>query len=81
MDGDVCPDQGWVMDFGAVKQVVRPHVERLDHAYLNDIDGLANPTSENIARWLWARLKPELCRGWPAWWSGNRRPSAATYRG
>jgi len=28
----------------------------LDHAYLNEIDGLENPTSENIAIWLWGKL-------------------------
>jgi len=32
----------------------------LDHACLNDIPGLDNPTSEVISHWLWDRLKPEL---------------------
>ena len=32
----------------------------LDHRCLNDIDGLANPTSEAISAWLWARLQPVL---------------------
>ena len=27
---------------------------------LNDMAGLDNPTSENLARWLWDRLKPAL---------------------
>ena len=27
---------------------------------LNDIDGLHNPTSEMIARWLWDHIKPTL---------------------
>ncbi len=35
------------------------HAE-LDHAYLNDVPGLENPTSELMASWLWMRLKPEL---------------------
>lgn len=26
---------------------------RLDHQVLNEVDGLENPTSENLARWLW----------------------------
>jgi 6-pyruvoyltetrahydropterin/6-carboxytetrahydropterin synthase len=29
---------------------------RLDHQFLNEISGLENPTSENLARWLWAEL-------------------------
>jgi len=34
--------------------------KQLDHACLNEIDGLENPTSEVIAAWIWSRLKPEL---------------------
>ncbi|TXH48085.1 MAG: 6-carboxytetrahydropterin synthase QueD, partial [Cellvibrionales bacterium] len=34
--------------------------EQLDHHYLNDITGLENPTSENLARWIWCALKPAL---------------------
>ena len=37
-----------------------PIYELLDHRYLNEVDGLDNPTSENLARWLWQRLKPAL---------------------
>jgi 6-pyruvoyltetrahydropterin/6-carboxytetrahydropterin synthase len=32
----------------------------VDHACLNDLDGLANPTSEIIAQWIWERLRPQL---------------------
>lgn len=35
---------------------------QLDHAYLNDIAGLENPTSELLSRWIWERLSPQ----WPA---------------
>lgn len=51
---------GWVMDFGDLKAHFKPLYEQLDHFYLNDIPGLENPTSENIARWIWRHLKPEL---------------------
>jgi 6-pyruvoyltetrahydropterin/6-carboxytetrahydropterin synthase len=51
---------GWIMDFAEIAAVVEPVIRQLDHYYLNDIDGLDNPTSENIARWLWNRLKPQL---------------------
>lgn len=60
LSGPLEAGNGWVMDFGDVKRMARPVVERLDHAYLNDIEGLENPTSENIARWLWERLHPGL---------------------
>jgi 6-pyruvoyltetrahydropterin/6-carboxytetrahydropterin synthase len=32
---------------------VDPLVQCLDHYYLNDIQGLENPTSENLAKWIW----------------------------
>lgn len=60
VQGPVHPDAGWVMDFGDIKRVFNPILEQLDHQYLNEIDGLDNPTSENIARWIWVRLKAEL---------------------
>jgi len=63
--GDVDAHTGMVMDFAEIKAVFKPIYERLDHHYLNDIDGLENPTSENLARWVWQQLKPllpQLCR-------------------
>ncbi len=60
LKGEVGADSGWVMDFGDVKKHFKPVYDRLDHYYLNDIEGLENPTSENIARWIWQQLKPAL---------------------
>jgi len=54
--GDVGVDTGWVMDFGDVKAAFKPLEEALDHRYLNDVEGLENPTSEHLARWIWDRL-------------------------
>jgi 6-pyruvoyltetrahydropterin/6-carboxytetrahydropterin synthase len=51
---------GWVMDFADVKDAFRPIFDQLDHRYLNEIDGLENPTSERLATWIWKRLKPAL---------------------
>lgn len=58
--GPIDEKRGWVMDFADVKAAAKPLVEQLDHRYLNEIEGLANPTSEVIARWIWRRLKPAL---------------------
>ncbi len=51
---------GWVRDFGEVAVIVAPVIDALDHRYLNDIDGLVNPTSEVVARWIWERVAPVL---------------------
>lgn len=60
VSGPVDPHLGWVMDFADIKQVFEPLYLRLDHRYLNDVPGLENPTSENLARYIWRELKPEL---------------------
>jgi 6-pyruvoyltetrahydropterin/6-carboxytetrahydropterin synthase len=51
---------GWVMDFADIAAACQPIIDQLDHKYLNDIAGLANPTSENLAKWIWQRLQPTL---------------------
>lgn len=63
--GEVDSTTGWVVDFSDVGKIFKPIHDQLDHNYLNDIPGLENPTSENIAKWIWPRLKPslpQLCR-------------------
>lgn len=58
--GDIDPRTGWIMDFADIKARFEPLYRQLDHNYLNDIEGLENPTSEVLARWIWTRLKPSL---------------------
>lgn len=58
--GKVDNDTGWIMDFADIKKAFQPIHEQLDHRYLNDVEGLSNPTSENLARWIWHKVKAEL---------------------
>lgn len=58
--GPVGEHSGWVMDFAEIKVAFEPLFVRLDHHYLNDVPGLENPTSENLARWIWRELQPAL---------------------
>lgn len=51
---------GWVCDFADIKSTFEPLHRILDHNYLNEVEGLANPTSEVLARWIWKRLQPSL---------------------
>lgn len=51
---------GWIVDFAEIAEACEPVRRRLDHYYLNDIEGLENPTSEVLVVWIWERLKPSL---------------------
>lgn len=60
VEGPVGEASGWVVDFADIAAACAPLREELDHRYLNDIEGLANPTSEVLAVWIWDRLVAEL---------------------
>jgi 6-pyruvoyltetrahydropterin/6-carboxytetrahydropterin synthase len=60
VEGPVDEQTGWIMDFGDIKAAFAPIYDQLDHHYLNDVVGLENPTSENLALWIWQKLKPVL---------------------
>ena len=58
--GEVGEISGWVIDFQDVKDAFAPLHDQLDHRYLNEVEGLKNPTSEVLARWIWERLADVL---------------------
>jgi 6-pyruvoyltetrahydropterin/6-carboxytetrahydropterin synthase len=60
VSGQVNEQAGWVMDFQEIKDAFAPLHDQLDHRYLNEVAGLGNPTSENLARWIWDRLAAVL---------------------
>ena len=60
IEGEVDPEQGYLEDFGQIKQAIRPIEHQLDHRLLNYIEGLENPTAENLAKWVYDRLKAAL---------------------
>lgn len=53
------PEQ-WVMDYSDLKAIVKPVIDQLDHKFLNDVQGLENPTAEVVTRWIWQKIKPTL---------------------
>jgi len=60
VSGNIDEATGWVMDFADISKAFKPLFECLDHHYLNDINGLENPTSENLAKWIWQKLESSL---------------------
>lgn len=53
---------GMALDFGVLKALLKSILNELDHAYLNEVTALSgiNPTSENLARYIYERLAKEL---------------------
>lgn len=60
VSGPVGSETGWIVDFADIKMAIAPILDALDHRFLNDIEGLENPTTEVLAQWIWSRLKPRL---------------------
>ncbi len=60
IEGPVDPRTGFVVDFFDVEAAFKPLLERLDHHCLNEVEGLENPTAENIASWIWDRIEEPL---------------------
>ena len=58
--GPVDPASGMVVDFADIDRAFAPVHDQLDHYFLNDVEGLENPTSENLARWIWQRVQAGL---------------------
>ncbi|HEU4729009.1 MAG TPA: 6-carboxytetrahydropterin synthase QueD [Kofleriaceae bacterium] len=58
--GPVGDRTGWVIDFADIVEAFEPVRQRLDHHFLNEVEGLSNPTSEVLAKWIWRELKPRL---------------------
>jgi 6-pyruvoyltetrahydropterin/6-carboxytetrahydropterin synthase len=80
VEGVVGGRSGWVLDFAEISDAFRPLREQLDHHFLNDIEGLANPTSENLAIWIWDRVSGPL-RGLSKVVVRETATSGCVYRG
>lgn len=60
VEGRLDAETGWVVDFAEIERAMKPIWDRVDHHYLNDIEGLGNPTSEVLVTWIWEQLRPAL---------------------
>jgi 6-pyruvoyltetrahydropterin/6-carboxytetrahydropterin synthase len=56
--GDKLQSNGILLDFGDVKQATVEVLSHLDHANLNEVSPFTevNPTSENLARWIFEEV-------------------------
>ena len=63
VEGEIDPDTGMIIDYAAINDAFSTIYKQLDHNYLNTLPGLYNPTSENIAKWIWMKLSPVFEQG------------------
>ncbi len=60
LEGAVDRETGFVVDFFDIEAAFGPVLDQMDHHCLNEVGGLENPTAENIAIWIWEKIKTEL---------------------
>lgn len=60
IDGEPDGETGLVFHFDDLSAAMAEAQEALDHRLLNEVDGLAKPTLELIAVWLWNRLSNKV---------------------
>jgi len=60
VQGEVDPHIGWVYDHANISKAMASLLALVDHSYLNEIEGLENPTIENMCAWFWKKLTPSL---------------------
>lgn len=60
IEGPLDKDLNWVMDFSDLKRAIGPVIDSIDHKLMNNISGLENPTCEQMAIWLWNKIKPKI---------------------
>ena len=58
--GQAQQKKGWIRDLWKIEQIISDVIAPLDHAILNDVDGLEKPALEQIAKWIFDRLGPQL---------------------
>lgn len=60
LEGEPDAGTGFVADFSELEKAGADVRAALDHRLLNSVEGLARPSLENIALWLWQRLVPRI---------------------
>ena len=61
IEGSLNNENDFVMDFFDIDKIFNKSIfKKIDHQYLNDIEGLSSPTTENLAIWIWDHLIQDL---------------------
>ena len=63
LDGVIDEHLGWIIDTAEIDEAFSEVKETLDHKVLNQVEGLENPTTEVLSRWLWEFFRSRLNNG------------------
>lgn len=58
--GEPDPHTGFIVDFSELERTCAGIREMLDHRVLNEVEGLGQPSLENLCVWVWSRLAPRF---------------------
>ncbi len=59
--GEINKNDGFIIDFFDIDTIIKSKILPLiDHKLLNEIEGLENPTSEHLIKWIWNRINKEF---------------------
>ncbi|WP_311739826.1 6-carboxytetrahydropterin synthase [Bradyrhizobium sp. CB1015] len=62
--GQPDPSTGMLMDLGLFERSLEEARDGLDHRFLDEINDLGPATMENLAAWIWRKVKPECPNLW-----------------
>ncbi|MDH4744210.1 6-carboxytetrahydropterin synthase [Sphingomonas sp. CBMAI 2297] len=54
------PATGMIIDLGLLQRAMEDARDALDHRFLDEINDLGPATMENLSRWIWDRLRPNI---------------------
>ena len=60
ISGNLDKTNNWVLNYDDIDEIVNPLLQKIDHKTLNEIKGLEKPTSENLAKWFWERIRKKI---------------------
>ncbi len=60
IEGSAQEEKGWIRDLWKIEQIISETIKPLDHAVLNEVPGLEQPALEQIAKWIFDKLEPQL---------------------
>lgn len=60
IEGEPDATTGYIFHFDELAKAMAETQAGLDHRLLNEVEGLAAPTLERIAMWIWSRLQSNV---------------------